>query len=98
MLELLDSHEERLELGRLRVGITHRRGERVRHVARLSKPGEPPMDGDTDVVDRLAGDLQRLQALRNDGDRLDIAAIRFHLPPIARFDPELARESLADLD
>src|SRR6185437_626703 len=91
MLELLHPHEERLVLGRLRVGISHRRGERIRHVARLRKPGEPPMDGDADVVDRLARDLQRLQALRDYGDRLDVAAVRFHLHPIARLDPELAR-------
>src|SRR5512146_3355224 len=56
------------------------------------------MDGDADVVDRLARDLQRFQALRDYGDRLDVTTIRFHLHPITRFDPELARESLADLD
>src|SRR6185437_16355194 len=56
------------------------------------------MDGDTDMMDRLTLDLQGFETLGDHGDRLDIAAVRFHLHPVAGLDSELTRESFADLD
>src|SRR5512141_2841044 len=65
---LLDVHQERLEL----------RGERVREVPGLGLAVEPPVQRDADRVDLLAVDLERLDALRDDRLRHDLAALRAH--------------------
>src|SRR5579864_594467 len=62
-LQLLDLDEKRLELRRLCVGITDERCQRVGNEAGLRKALEAPVDGDADVMQRLAVHLQRPQPL-----------------------------------
>src|SRR5712672_2670270 len=96
-LQLLDLDEKRFELRRLRVGITDERRQRVGDEAGFRKALEAPVDGNADVVQRLAVHLQRSQPLGHDGHGIDVAAIRGHLDPIARSDAELISQRLANL-
>src|SRR5690606_12625825 len=59
LLCLFHVHEERLELGCVRVAVADRGRERVGQVARLGQAHEAPVDRDADVVHGLAVDLQR---------------------------------------
>src|SRR3984885_2581736 len=96
-LSLLDLDQERFELGCLRVAIAHHRGKRVRQVPRLGEAFEAPVNGDADVVQRLALDLEHLQALGDHGDGLDVAAVGADLYRIPARDAQLLAECGADL-
>ena len=65
-LYLLDVHEKRLELRRLRVGVAHERRQGVGDVAVLGQPHEAPVDRDADGMHLLARHGERLQALGDD--------------------------------
>src|SRR5690349_18297258 len=95
---LLDVHEERLELRGLGVGVADERRQGVGEVARLREPVEAPVERDADGVDLLARDLQRLDPLRDDRLRDDLAALRADDDPVAAPDPLLRREDLVELD
>src|ERR1700730_10037003 len=96
-LQLLDLDEERLELRRLRVGITDERRQCVGNEAGFRKALEAPVDGNADVVQCLAVHLQRTQPLRHNGDGIDVAPIRGDLDAITGGDAELLAQRLADL-
>src|SRR5262245_26448111 len=72
---LLDVHQERLELRRLRVRIADERRERVGQVAVLGHPLEAPVDGYADGVHLLAVDIERTDALRDDTGRDHFAPV-----------------------
>src|ERR1700754_1740362 len=59
---LLDLHEKRLELGRLRVSVAHGRRESVDEIARLREALEAPVQRQADGVHLLALHGQRLDA------------------------------------
>src|SRR5690606_22639280 len=63
LLCLFHVHQERLELGCLRVAVAHRWRKRVGQVARLGDAGQAPVDRDADVVHGPAVDLERADAL-----------------------------------
>src|SRR5580658_9064860 len=86
LLDLLDLDEKRLELGRLGIGITHRRGQRIGEESRYGDADEAPMDRYADRVDNLAVDGQRTDAFGDHGNRLDVAAVRTHFDLLARGD------------
>ncbi len=62
-VDFLDVHQEGLELGRLRVGVPHRRGQRVGAVAFQRLAGEAPVERHADHVGRLAVDHHRRMRL-----------------------------------
>src|SRR6266568_1327189 len=94
---LLDVHQESLELGLLDVGVAYGGGEGVHHVPRLGEPFVPPVDRDADGVDFLALDPQGLDALRDQGLQLDLAALRADHDQVAVADALLPRQLLAQL-
>src|SRR5690606_18359998 len=98
LLGLFHADEERLELGRLHVRVADERGQRIREEARFRDPGEAPVERNADRVHGAAVDVERFDALRDDGDRGDAAAIRLDMHAIPGHDAELLREPLADLD
>src|SRR5580704_6827603 len=96
-LRFLDLDEERLELRRLRVAIAHDGREGVGEEAGFCQSLEAPVNGDADVVQRLALDLQRLQALGHYCNGPDVAAIRAHLHRVPARDAQLLAEHFAEL-
>src|SRR5512143_494032 len=62
LLCLLNVDQERLELRCLRVRVAHHRRQGVGQESRLGDPLEAPVDGHSDVMDRFAIGLQRLDA------------------------------------
>src|SRR6185503_17687795 len=96
LLHFLDPDQERLELRRLRVGITDERRQRVRQIARLGEPGESPVNGDAHGVHGLAIDVQRPDALGHDRYGFDMAAVRADPYSIPRGHTEILRQSFAD--
>src|SRR5262249_8302249 len=102
---LLDVDQERLVLGRPRVGVAHERrqgvGQPVRPLRRVAvrrDADEPPVDRDADLVDLLAPHLDRAEPLGDDGRNLELAPLRAHPDAIAVLDPLLARQLLGNLD
>src|ERR1700742_191745 len=94
----LDVNEERLDLRRLRVGVTDERRQRVRAEALLRRAHEPPVQRDADDVNGLAVAHQRLDALGDDRLGLDRAALRPDADHAAGLDALLLRQHFADLD
>src|SRR5262245_44962737 len=74
-LDLLDVDEERLELWRLRVGITNERRERVGEVSRFRHALEAPVDRDADGVRLGAVAVEPLDALGDAHHALDLTAL-----------------------
>src|SRR6266446_7870333 len=91
LLDLLDLHQERLELGCLRVAVADHGGQRVGKKSRLGESGESPVDRNADRVESLPVHLERSQALGDHRHRLDVAAVRCHLHVFAGRDSELLR-------
>src|ERR1700704_2647663 len=96
-LQLLYLDKEGFELRRLRVGITDERRQRVGDEAGFRKALEAPVDGNADVVQRLAVHLERSQLLGDDGHCIDVATVRGDLDAIAGSDAELFAQRVADL-
>src|SRR5258707_1159463 len=68
---LLDVHQERLELWRLRVGVADEGREGVGDIAVLRHALEAPMDRNSDRVNLPSVTVERLDALGDHRHRLD---------------------------
>src|SRR5580765_5413909 len=83
LLSPLDLDQNALRLGRLRVAVADRVGQGIGQIPRLGRAEEAPVDRDADLMQGLAFDLQRLDALGHHRDRLDMPALGTDLDPAA---------------
>ena len=96
---LLDVHEERLVLRRLRVGVADVGGQVVHHaVARAEDAGPAVVVREADLVLRLPVDGERLHALGDHGVHDDGAAVVPDVDLVAARDALLGRQLFGDLD
>src|SRR6476660_2804191 len=87
--DLLDLHEEGLELRCLRIRVTDDRGKRVGEEPWLGKTSESRMQRNADRVHRFALHGERPQAFGDHRHRLDVAAVGGHFHLIAARDADL---------
>src|SRR5262245_43426253 len=78
-LRLLDGHDERLELRRLRVRVADERCQRIGDVADPRHAGVTPVNRDTNGVHLGAAAVERHEATGDTGNRLDLAPVRPNL-------------------
>src|SRR5262245_9544941 len=94
----LDVHDERLELRRLCVGVTDERCQRVHQVSRLGQADEAPVVRQANRVDLPAVTSELRDALGDQCDGLDEAAVGRNLDQVSIADPFGRCELLANLD
>src|SRR5205085_4245833 len=104
--DLLDVHEERLELGRARVRVADEWRERISEpvlrklrIAFGRDADEAPVDRDADRVGlAVAGERHRTEPLRDERRDLELASHARDAHPVAVLDALLRGELLGDLD
>src|SRR5712692_1912623 len=96
-LRLFQLHEEALVFRSERVGVYDGRRHQIGQGAFLLPAAEEaPVDGESDLVNRLAGHLHRLDALSDHGLAFNRATRRSHPDFLAVPDAFLARQLLRD--
>src|SRR5271170_1337322 len=97
-LGLFDVHDERLVLRRLRVCIAHEGRQRVGQIALLRHTLEAPVIRYADRVHLGTVAIERLDALGNYRDGLDLATVGTDSDPIPGLDTLFFGQLLTNLD